>query len=249
MPFATAEDGVRIHYELDGVEDGPPLVLHHGVYSTLDVWRRGEPDSYVDRLRSRFRLILLDARGHGDSDQPTRVEDYDFRTRVLDVVSVMAKAGVERAHFLGYSMGAHVGMSAAIYAPQRFRSLCLGGASPYGAADFTMTKRPWGETWPLIEKLPHAHREAWGALSTQQWRFGGAVQALRTTRVPYMLFAGEGDTGPHRGSTRFASEYDHEGARHFVVPGASHSQALHALDEVVPRLLAFIEATERVYVP
>jgi pimeloyl-ACP methyl ester carboxylesterase len=252
MPFVTAEDGVRIHYELDGVEGGTPLVLHHGVYGHLDDWHRGKPTSYVAALRDRFRLILLDARGHGESDQPTQFEDYDFRTRVLDVLAVIQAAGLgptERAHFFGYSMGAHIGMSAAIYAPQRFASLFLGGASPYGAVDFSMTKRPWAETWPFLEKIPHANREAWGALSAQQWRFGGAVQALRTTRVPFVLFAGERDAGPRRGVTRFASEHAPEGARHFVVPGANHLEALNALDVVVPRLLAFIDNAERASTP
>ncbi|MCC6236464.1 MAG: alpha/beta fold hydrolase [Dehalococcoidia bacterium] len=247
MPFATAEDGVRIHYEVAGLEGGPPLVLHHGVYSDLQFWRqrrRGRP-SYVELLGERFRLILLDARGHGLSDQPTQVEDYDFRTRVLDVLAVMGDAGVQSAHFAGYSMGAHVGMSAAIYAPQRFRSLFLGGASPYGAVDFSMTQRPWDETWPFVGELPHAHREAWGALSAAQWHFGGAIQALRTTALPYVLFAGERDAGPHRGVTRFASEQ--RAARpvdHFVVPHANHLEAATHLDEVVPRLVAFVDRVE-----
>ncbi len=246
MPFVTAEDGVRIHYELDGLEGGTPLVLHHGVYSELEYWRqrrRGRP-SYVEVLRDRFRLILLDARGHGESDQPTRVKDYDFRTRVLDVVAVMNAAGLaptERAHFFGYSMGAHVGMSAAIYAPQRFRSLFLGGASPFGAVDFSMTQRPWDETWPYIAKLPHAHREAWEALSTQQWRFGGAVQVLRTTSLPYVLFAGEQDAGPHRGVMRFASEHVRPGGSAFIIEGANHLEAAARLDEVWPRLLTLTE--------
>jgi pimeloyl-ACP methyl ester carboxylesterase len=244
MPFVTTEDGVRIHFELAGLEGGTPLVLHHGVYGTLEFWRHarhGQP-SYVDQLGGRFRLILLDARGHGESDQPTRVEDYDFRTRVLDVVAVMQAAGVERAHFFGYSMGAHVGMSAAIYAPQRFLSLFLGGASPYGAIDFSMTRRPWDETWPFIEKIPHAHREAWEAFSAAQWRFGGAVQALRTTHLPYVLFAGERDAGPHRGVTRFASA--HAGVRHFVVADASHPEAVARVDVVVPQFATFMDALE-----
>jgi pimeloyl-ACP methyl ester carboxylesterase len=142
MPFVTAEDGVRLHFEVEGAEGGIPMVLHHGVYATLEAWRRGGREgqpSYVERLRERFRVILVDARGHGESDQPTRAEDYDFRTRVLDVVAVMAAAGLqpsERAHFVGYSMGAHVGMSAAIYAPQRFLSLFLGGGRRMGPWTF-----------------------------------------------------------------------------------------------------------------
>lgn len=252
MPFAVAEDGARIHYELAGPEDGTPLVLHHGVYSNLEYWRQSRRGrrTYLEALqaeRDRFRLILLDARGHGESDHPTRPEDYDFRTRVLDVLAVLQHAGIEastRAHFFGYSMGAHVGMSAAIYAPQRFASFFLGGASPYGAVDFSMTHRPWDETWPFVKDIPGAHFEAWGALSEAQWRFRGAVQALRTTRVPYVLFAGDRDVGPHRGVARFASEHGLSEDQHFVLADANHLDAAARVDEVVPRLLAHIERAE-----
>ena len=246
MPFVTAEDGVRIHYEVAGLEGGAPLVLHHGVYSDLEFWRqarRGRP-SYVEALGVRFYLILLDARGHGLSDQPTRVGDYDFRTRVLDVVAVMREVGVESGHLFGYSMGSHVGMSAAIYAPQRFRSLFLGGASPYGAVDFSMTQRPWDDTWPFVRELPHAHHEAWGALSEAQWRFGGAVQALRTTSVPYVLFAGERDIGPHRGVMRFVEAGARRPVEHFVVPGATHLEAATRVDEVVGRLITLVDRAD-----
>ncbi len=249
MPFAVAEDGVRLHYELAGPEGAVPLVLHHGVYSNLKYWRQSRRGrrTYVDALGDRLRLVLIDARGHGESDHPTRVEDYDFRTRVLDVLAVLQHAGVEastRAHFLGYSMGAHVGMSAAIYAPQRFASFFLGGASPYGAVDFSMTHRPWDETWPFVKDIPGAHFEAWGALSEAQWRFRGATQALRTTRVPYVLFAGDRDAGPHRGVTRFAAEHGLSRDQHFLLEGANHLEAAGLVDEVVPRLLAHIERAE-----
>ncbi|MFN8638850.1 MAG: alpha/beta hydrolase [Dehalococcoidia bacterium] len=251
MPFVTADDGVRIHYEVEGPEGAPVLVLHHGVYSNLEYWRQSRRGrrTYVEALGDRYRLVLLDARGHGESDRPTHPEDYDFRTRVLDVLAVLRDAGLEASagvHFFGYSMGAHVGMSAAIYAPQRFASLFLGGASPYGAVDFSMTHRPWDETWPFVKFIPGAHLEAWGALSEAQWRFRGAVQALRTTRVPYVLFAGDRDVGPHRGVTRFASEYGLSADQHFVVTDANHLEAAARVDELVPRLVAHTERAEAV---
>ncbi len=64
MPYADNE-GVRIFYEVVG--DGPPLVLQHGMMMSLRRWSMA---GYVDALKSKYRLILIDARGHGQSDKP-----------------------------------------------------------------------------------------------------------------------------------------------------------------------------------
>lgn len=79
MPHAW-NDKVRIHYEVEG--SGPPLVLQHGITQTLDAWRRA---GYVDALKSRYRLILVDARGHGASDKPHDPTAYRLASRAGDI--------------------------------------------------------------------------------------------------------------------------------------------------------------------
>ena len=66
MPFANNQ-GVRIHYEVEG--KGPPLVLQHGFSDSLQTWYEL---GYVDGLKSDYRLILLDARGHARERQAPR---------------------------------------------------------------------------------------------------------------------------------------------------------------------------------
>jgi len=83
MPVATAPDGVRIHYEIEG--DGPPLVLQHGLLSSLESWRQR---GYVERFAPKYQCILVDSRGHGESDKPDDPEAYELRTRVVDIASV-----------------------------------------------------------------------------------------------------------------------------------------------------------------
>ena len=69
MPFAQNPDGTKINYEVIG--EGPPLVLQHGLLSDLNTWKsRG----YVDALQDTFQLILVDSRGHGESDKPDESE-------------------------------------------------------------------------------------------------------------------------------------------------------------------------------
>jgi pimeloyl-ACP methyl ester carboxylesterase len=125
MPYATNDD-VRIYYEREG--HGPPIVFHHGFSLTLDTWRGL---GYVSALRHDYELILIDARGHGQSDKPHRPDDYTFDKRVADVTAVLDHAGVERPVFRGYSMGGHVGYAVLCYAPERFRAVVIGGAQPY----------------------------------------------------------------------------------------------------------------------
>src|SRR5207237_3323115 len=64
MPYANNQ-GVRIHYRVEG--EGLPLVLQHGYTQSLEHWYQC---GYVDALKAHYRLVLVDARGHGGSDKP-----------------------------------------------------------------------------------------------------------------------------------------------------------------------------------
>ena len=63
--------GISIHYRVEG--NGPPLVLGHGITDSSDVfYERG----YVAALKPKYRLVLIDARGHGQSDKPHEPQSY-----------------------------------------------------------------------------------------------------------------------------------------------------------------------------
>ena len=124
MPFAD-NDGIRIHYEVEG--EGPPLVLCHGYMFSSESWRN---TGYVDALKQNYQLILIDARGHGYSDKPHNQEAYTDKLMVTDVISVLDELNIEKAHFLGYSMGGTTGWQIRKYARDRFYSLIIGGAEP-----------------------------------------------------------------------------------------------------------------------
>src|SRR5262249_11932754 len=98
-------DGVRIYYETVG--NGVPLVLHHGSPQASGDWREF---GYVGPLSERYQVVLMDARGHGQSDKPHDREAYAHDRLVGDVVAVLDAAGIERAHFWGYSFGGWIGL-------------------------------------------------------------------------------------------------------------------------------------------
>jgi pimeloyl-ACP methyl ester carboxylesterase len=125
MPYATnPDDGVRIYYEVEG--DGPPLVYQHGF-----TWWSGyvRELGYADVLAGEYRLILIDARGHGRSDKPHEPEAYG-RRMVDDVVAVLDDLSIEKAHISGYSLGGLTTLGVGLRAPERAHSLVVGGAGP-----------------------------------------------------------------------------------------------------------------------
>ena len=120
MPYAD-NDGIRIHYQVEG--EGPPLVLQHGFSESVVDWYEA---GYVNALRSDYRLILIDARGHGASDKPHDPDAYALHRRVADVVAVLDALKIAKALFWGYSMGGWIGFGTAKYSQERFRALVIG---------------------------------------------------------------------------------------------------------------------------
>ena len=121
MPIVDS-DGCKIFYELEG--EGYPLFIHHGLGGSIKSWR---DEGYIAPLSERFSLIMIHARGHGESDRPRNPEAYSGKLMAGDVVAVLEDTGVEKAHFFGYSMGGRVGLALCKYAPSRFSSMIIGG--------------------------------------------------------------------------------------------------------------------------
>jgi pimeloyl-ACP methyl ester carboxylesterase len=101
MPFAN-NHRVRIHYETEG--RGPPVVLQYGQYFPLEIWYEL---NYVRVMQDNCRLILVDARGHGDSDKPHDPAAYRVELMASDIISVLDDLGLETAHYMGYSSLKH----------------------------------------------------------------------------------------------------------------------------------------------
>ena len=126
MSFAISSDGARIFYT--SVGQGEPLVLAHGTTHTWESW--GDL-GYIDGLKDRFQLILLDSRGHGQSDKPHAADAYAMTQQSDDVLAVVDQLGIDRFHFFGYSIGAVCGFHLAVRAPDRVQSLIAYGGDPY----------------------------------------------------------------------------------------------------------------------
>jgi pimeloyl-ACP methyl ester carboxylesterase len=97
-----SKDGIRLHAEVFGPEDGYPIVLAHGITCAIRVWAYQIAD-----LANDYRVIAFDHRGHGRSAVPARRSAYslDHLAGDLDSVLEAALAPGERAVIAGHSMG------------------------------------------------------------------------------------------------------------------------------------------------
>jgi pimeloyl-ACP methyl ester carboxylesterase len=249
MPYAD-NSGVRIHYKVEGT--GPALLLQHGITQCVEDWFEC---GYVAALRSRYRLILVDARGHGQSDKPHDAAAYALGSRAADVVAVIDALGIERAHFWDYSMGGHIGFGMAEHAPQRINALIIGGYHPFARnqqglrqlmregvveggdafiAAFEKTVGPISDAYAA--RLRTADFEAFLAMVQDR---AGMEDMLGTMAMPCCVYAGEAD--PVLLQARSASERI-PNSHFFSLPGLTHMQAFYESKKVVPRIVEFLES-------
>lgn len=117
MPFTTS-GGARLYWRLEGAAERPVLLLLNPIGTDMGLWDRTAP-----QLMTRFRLLRMDARGHGASDAPAG--DYSLAQLAADALAVMDAAGVGRASVCGLSLGGMIAMELALAAPERVERLVL----------------------------------------------------------------------------------------------------------------------------
>jgi len=239
--------GVRIHYQIEG--EGQPLVLQHGFTDSLETWYEL---GYVDGLKPHYRLILIDARGHGASDKPHEPDAYDWQRSVADIATVLDDLDIPRAHYFGYSMGGKIGFAIARYAPERVHSLIIGGGSAY-ALSHTGPDRMlealkqgadaipsiWSAPVPatIRARLVKNDVEALIAVRTKALQHPGFAEILPTMTMRCLLFAGEDDPIFAESKECVRSMPN---VTFFSLSGLGHIDALFRSELVLPHVRQFL---------
>jgi pimeloyl-ACP methyl ester carboxylesterase len=112
-------DGLNVYYEIHG--EGPPLLLLHGAYMTIDMMK-----PLLEGLAPSRRVIAVEEQGHGrtaDADRPITYEQM-----ADDSAAVLAHVGVDRADVVGFSMGGGIALQLAIRHPAVVRKLVVASA-------------------------------------------------------------------------------------------------------------------------
>lgn len=120
MPYADS-DGVKLYYEETG--RGTPIVFVHEFSGDLRSW---EPQMrYFGR---RYRCVAFNARGYPPSEVPAKVSMYTHRQATDDLLNLLRRLGIARAHVIGCSMGAYTTLQFGLRCPRRALSLTVIGA-------------------------------------------------------------------------------------------------------------------------
>jgi pimeloyl-ACP methyl ester carboxylesterase len=124
-------DGLSLYYDDQG--DGPTVVLLHGFAADMNVnyVRSGILDLLLDE---GYRVVALDARGHGLSAKPTDPDAYANDAMKRDVVALFDHLGLADVVLVGYSMGAHLSLRLVPDEP-RVKALVLLGIGDSASGD------------------------------------------------------------------------------------------------------------------
>ncbi|KJN31837.1 alpha/beta fold hydrolase [Enterobacter sichuanensis] len=99
MAFVTTKDGVNIYYKDWGPKEAQPIVFHHGWPLSADDW----DNQMLFFLAEGYRVIALDRRGHGRSDQVS--EGHDMDHYAADASAVVESLDLRNAVHVGHSTG------------------------------------------------------------------------------------------------------------------------------------------------
>ena len=232
--------GLRLNVAIEGREGAPWVVMSNSLATNLTLW-----DDLAASLSDRFRLLRYDQRGHGGSDAPP--PPYAMDEVVADAVELMNGAGIERAHFIGISMGGIAGWALAQSHPHRLASLTVCDAAMANgpardwldriavlenegvAALVEPTLGRWFTKESLARNTGAVQRVRQMIATTKPNGFAGCMHALMAfdysagverLRLPVLLVSGEHDGA--RPQTMAADAARIPGARLVVIPDAGH---------------------------
>ena len=267
VPFVSALDSTRIHYEVTGRVGRTPVLMIQGLGASKNAWN-------LQRIAmaTRFRIISFDNRGAGRSDKPT--EPFTLEQMADDAIAVLDAAGIETAHVVGASMGGVISQIVAVKYPQRVRSLTLvctacrnhpwrqellqswaktaeeKGMIEVGkeAAQWVMSPRSFRRlvpafTWmgPLAALRPrHSFvSQIHAILDTRE----DLVDQLSTITAPTMVIVGNQDILTPRGDSEEIAERI-PNAELVVISGAAHGLMMEHSSTFNKILIEFLQRTE-----
>src|SRR3954465_7449445 len=192
MPHALTKDNCRLYFEEAGT--GTPIIFLHEFAADYTNW---EPQM---RYFSRgHRCITYSARGYAPSDVPDG-EVYSYTHFYTDALAVLDHLRINRAHFVGLSMGAYSSLQIGLNAPQRALSMTLAGVGSgseienldawrqqcranaeqfemLGSAEVAKVTREAPSRIPFMVKDPRGHADFYAALARHDAK--GSANTMR----------------------------------------------------------------------
>ncbi len=249
----------RLHYELEGPEDAPVLVLANSLGTNLSMWEGQTPE-----LSQSFRLLRYNHRGHQGSEVPPG--PYSISGLSSDLLALLDELGVEKFSFAGLSIGGMVGMWLASEVPDRVERLTLlctsakmdpeiwkariRTARESGTASMAPTVVERWFTPAFREAAPEMVKRAEHMVAnTPDEGYAACCEAIRDMDLrdrlsgitaPTLIIAGEEDlaTPPEHAELLRDSI---PGSEMLVVPDAAHLANIERPESVTPAMLGHLQ--------
>ncbi len=245
-------NGTGIHYETHG--SAAPILLTHGVGATSRMW-----DEQVEEFTGRYRLILWDLPGHGQSEPSRR--PVTAKTLTRDMLAILNAVDPKRVVLVGLGAGGLMALRFWLDFPDRVRGLVLIGSMHWPAhvgpamADLECAGREIchrrGTRWArrvgrrrrggssIVVGCAQGLAAAVRAIQTQD--DDGALSWLDTIDVPVLIIVGSEDK-PNLTAAHYMARAI-PNAREIVIPRANHAANIHkatavnaAIDDFLGRL-------------
>lgn len=218
---AIAEvNGVKLYYAVWG--DGPPVILLHGGAGNGDHWA-----NQVPALAAKFKVIVVDSRGHGRSTRDDKPMSYALMAD--DVVALMKELKLEKAAMVGWSDGGATALDLAIRYPEHVSKLVayatnynLAGMKSGGGAAFNAYFARCSADYAKLSPTPKGYKGLHDALRPM-WRSqpNYTKEQIAGIHVPTLVLDGEHDEIIRQEQVREMAKLI-AGAKLVLVPDASH---------------------------
>ena len=233
-------DAARIWYATYGA--GSPVILLHGGLGHSGNWGYQVPAL----VKSGYRAVLIDSRGHGRSTRDGRPFSYELMAS--DVLAVMEALQLQKAALVGWSDGACTALILAAKAPSRVAGVFFFGCNvdPSGVQPL--------EASPTLNRCFNRHRKDYAQFSATPEQFKAFVEAvtlmqrtqpnysaqdLAQIRVPILVVQSERDEFIKPEHAAYLARAIPK-AQLLVLKGVSHFAPLQRPEQFNAAVLAFL---------
>lgn len=112
-----------LHYKIYSQDHEEWVVLVHGAGGSSTIWYK-----QIRAYRKHFNVLVVDLRGHGACRIDNSPSTYTLDLVSQDIIEVLDSLNIEKAHFVGISLGTMLIRQLAETNPERFHSMVLAGA-------------------------------------------------------------------------------------------------------------------------
>lgn len=249
MSTWKADDGSLINYEIYGSRfEKESVLLLHGLLGSLSSQWRG----FIDPLASKYRVIMVDLRGHGRSENAeTTLNPERVRS---DIEGLLDHLEVEWLHVAGYDFGGYLGLMLHLNQPERVRSLIMHATKFYWPEQTMDRMRNNLDPDRMSEKVPAYANQLVVEHGASRWRalvrhsadlvtyisMSGITENMASlARCPTLVSVGDRDELIPVAEALRLSRVIKQGAL-LVLPGVNHSFHAASAQALFPSMQSFL---------